>query len=168
MIRRPPRSTPLYSSAASDVYKRQIYNSGQYHHSEFHRTSVSELATCHMIQRTWLNYDKQLLNYKVKLGVRPRLLYVLIPPFDSRGLQRNKESHTTQPIQRCPLQHVNSIWQEMKNKMKKGPSLRVAPNQQDKQVQNELCCTPDRTQASRDTHTHTVARLGVTQQTSEE
>ena len=28
MIRRPPRSTPLYSSAASDVYKRQEY--GQY------------------------------------------------------------------------------------------------------------------------------------------
>src|SRR5674476_1686661 len=25
MIRRPPRSTPLYSSAASDVYKRQFY-----------------------------------------------------------------------------------------------------------------------------------------------
>src|SRR5665647_2221620 len=25
MIRRPPRSTPLYSSAASDVYKRQSY-----------------------------------------------------------------------------------------------------------------------------------------------
>ena len=28
MIRRPPRSTPLYSSAASDVYKRQTYTSG--------------------------------------------------------------------------------------------------------------------------------------------
>src|SRR5660397_259331 len=27
MIRRPPRSTPLYSSAASDVYKRQGTNS---------------------------------------------------------------------------------------------------------------------------------------------
>ena len=26
MIRRPPRSTPLYSSAASDVYKRQSYH----------------------------------------------------------------------------------------------------------------------------------------------
>ena len=26
MIRRPPRSTPLYSSAASDVYKRQEEN----------------------------------------------------------------------------------------------------------------------------------------------
>src|SRR5660397_100942 len=25
MIRRPPRSTPLYSSAASDVYKRQVW-----------------------------------------------------------------------------------------------------------------------------------------------
>ena len=24
MIRRPPRSTPLYASAASDVYKRQV------------------------------------------------------------------------------------------------------------------------------------------------
>ena len=28
MIRRPPRSTPLYSSAASDVYKRQLPNEG--------------------------------------------------------------------------------------------------------------------------------------------
>src|SRR5674476_265577 len=27
MIRRPPRSTPLYSSAASDVYKRQHFGS---------------------------------------------------------------------------------------------------------------------------------------------
>ena len=27
MIRRPPRSTPLYSSAASDVYKRQVFPS---------------------------------------------------------------------------------------------------------------------------------------------
>ena len=26
MIRRPPRATPLYSSAASDVYKRQFLN----------------------------------------------------------------------------------------------------------------------------------------------
>ena len=32
MIRRPPRSTPLYSSAASDVYKRQShYSTCQYH-----------------------------------------------------------------------------------------------------------------------------------------
>src|SRR5660397_268968 len=30
MIRRPPRSTPLYSSAASDVYKRQVDTEGEY------------------------------------------------------------------------------------------------------------------------------------------
>ena len=29
MIRRPPRSTPLYSSAASDVYKRQVESSAK-------------------------------------------------------------------------------------------------------------------------------------------
>src|SRR5665647_547604 len=29
MIRRPPRSTPLYSSAASDVYKRQLRERGE-------------------------------------------------------------------------------------------------------------------------------------------
>src|SRR5660398_307051 len=38
MIRRPPRSTPLYSSAASDVYKRQAIS---------HRfQSVTELLPC--------------------------------------------------------------------------------------------------------------------------
>ena len=31
MIRLPPRSTPLYSSAASDVYKRQLPRSGTTH-----------------------------------------------------------------------------------------------------------------------------------------
>src|SRR5665647_465261 len=31
MIRRPPRSTPLYSSAASDVYKRQDQEAGGDH-----------------------------------------------------------------------------------------------------------------------------------------
>eukprot|EP00826_Nyctotherus_ovalis_P052420 TRINITY_DN6639_c0_g1_i4.p1 TRINITY_DN6639_c0_g1~~TRINITY_DN6639_c0_g1_i4.p1 ORF type:complete len:120 (-),score=43.97 TRINITY_DN6639_c0_g1_i4:163-495(-) len=38
MIRRPPRSTPLYSSAASDVYKRQVlaikYNDDHYYDNE--------------------------------------------------------------------------------------------------------------------------------------
>src|SRR5674476_622298 len=38
MIRRPPRSTPLYSSAASDVYKRQDLQRG-----EVHRATASRL-----------------------------------------------------------------------------------------------------------------------------
>ena len=36
MIRRPPRSTPLYSSAASDVYKRQTL-------SPIHKTAINEI-----------------------------------------------------------------------------------------------------------------------------
>ena len=35
MIRRPPRSTPLYSSAASDVYKRQISTLVDFIHSSY-------------------------------------------------------------------------------------------------------------------------------------
>ena len=34
MIRRPPRSTPLYSSAASDVYKRQHLDSTSLHYEK--------------------------------------------------------------------------------------------------------------------------------------
>ena len=39
MIRRPPRSTPLYSSAASDVYKRQVQgtpNIAEFANGEIH------------------------------------------------------------------------------------------------------------------------------------
>ena len=45
MIRRPPRSTPLYSSAASDVYKRQpsgIYDLGTSNPTSFQE--VGELV----------------------------------------------------------------------------------------------------------------------------
>ena len=42
MIRRPPRSTPLYSSAASDVYKRQ----GHHHHHHHHHQQLQQ-------QRPW-------------------------------------------------------------------------------------------------------------------
>src|SRR5450759_5264348 len=43
MIRRPPRSTPLYSSAASDVYKRQCLappNCGGLNSPHIHGTHV--------------------------------------------------------------------------------------------------------------------------------
>src|SRR5660398_183232 len=50
MIRRPPRSTPLYSSAASDVYKRQHWSQaivGMLAPSVgFHRFVLSALSTC--------------------------------------------------------------------------------------------------------------------------
>src|SRR5665647_3975846 len=57
MIRPPPRSTPLYSSAASDVYKRQVQHRGleeqsevvrvvrrDRHHLEGLRAGVREVA----------------------------------------------------------------------------------------------------------------------------
>ena len=42
MIRRPPRSTPLYSSAASDVYKRQSQNGGFAGSSHLHSSRCFE------------------------------------------------------------------------------------------------------------------------------
>src|SRR5660397_262318 len=51
MIRRPPRSTPLYSSAASDVYKRQ----GYLVHRKPTRTNNGQV----MYFGTWLDMDGQ-------------------------------------------------------------------------------------------------------------
>src|SRR5450759_2303352 len=48
MIRRPPRSTPLYSSAASDVYKRQDYKlsiQGYWNIREVDRACPADLLT---------------------------------------------------------------------------------------------------------------------------
>src|SRR5660398_206181 len=43
MIRRPPRSTPLYSSAASDVYKRQDNSSGLNNPDNLYGTQAAPL-----------------------------------------------------------------------------------------------------------------------------
>src|SRR5660397_148856 len=52
MIRRPPRSTPLYSSAASDVYKRQIQDVVGNHEKE--HQGVGE--NLNMIRKLTNNY----------------------------------------------------------------------------------------------------------------
>eukprot|EP00825_Cyclidium_porcatum_P020770 TRINITY_DN23401_c0_g1_i1.p3 TRINITY_DN23401_c0_g1~~TRINITY_DN23401_c0_g1_i1.p3 ORF type:complete len:103 (+),score=11.61 TRINITY_DN23401_c0_g1_i1:135-443(+) len=51
MIRRPPRSTHCISSAASDVYKRQVkrnygYCYAKYNPQNFHIHSLKKLCTC--------------------------------------------------------------------------------------------------------------------------
>src|SRR5450759_50908 len=46
MIRRPPRSTPLYSSAASDVYKRQLQERCRRRWCGSSRGSASQRADC--------------------------------------------------------------------------------------------------------------------------
>ena len=45
MIRRPPRSTPLYSSAASDVYKRQTWNSSKSAVARYTNTVCIKIST---------------------------------------------------------------------------------------------------------------------------
>ena len=44
MMRRPPRSTPLYSSAASDVYKRQDYRVGAVHVSAKGKKIIQQMV----------------------------------------------------------------------------------------------------------------------------
>src|SRR5660398_297079 len=62
MIRRPPRSTPLYSSAASDVYKRQVLETTQFDQDDEYlggkrlpvTTSVYDLSLIHISEPTRL------------------------------------------------------------------------------------------------------------------
>ena len=49
MIRRPPRSTPLYSSAASDVYKRQALGGGQRLNGDYIKPSARRGSTLAVI-----------------------------------------------------------------------------------------------------------------------
>ena len=47
MIRRPPRSTPLYSSAASDVYKRQLRSWATIRDIQFHsKVAINTTRIC--------------------------------------------------------------------------------------------------------------------------
>ena len=52
MMRQPPRSTPLYSSAASDVYKRQVYKAKD-ENVEYEKELNAELAK---LQKTRQKY----------------------------------------------------------------------------------------------------------------
>src|SRR5674476_1414565 len=78
MIRRPPRSTPLYSSAASDVYKRQNmdYLTGEYEASLYGdaeetilRVSMECLDTSHCEKELVReNFLKSFLQYRPPLS----------------------------------------------------------------------------------------------------
>ncbi|GAB5837113.1 hypothetical protein JMUB7551_28710 [Staphylococcus aureus] len=50
MIRRPPRSTPLYSSAASDVYKRQDIDEAITHFKEAVTIDPKHLLSQHALK----------------------------------------------------------------------------------------------------------------------
>eukprot|EP00826_Nyctotherus_ovalis_P057232 TRINITY_DN7818_c0_g1_i7.p1 TRINITY_DN7818_c0_g1~~TRINITY_DN7818_c0_g1_i7.p1 ORF type:complete len:180 (-),score=64.69 TRINITY_DN7818_c0_g1_i7:88-603(-) len=77
MIRRPPRSTPLYSSAASDVYKRQV----------IYDTKV--LARAHSSVYTQFSLE-HVLNKSIELN-KNQVKFVFPPEF--RNLEDVKEGH---------------------------------------------------------------------------
>src|SRR5664279_6550307 len=56
MIRRPPRSTLSSSSAASDVYKRQVITEGKQHEIGVARQLRYEPGTLLVIDRGYLDY----------------------------------------------------------------------------------------------------------------
>ena len=58
MIRRPPRSTPLYSSAASDVYKRQRYGENPHQKSAIYSKNLNlNINQVHGKQLSYNNYS---------------------------------------------------------------------------------------------------------------
>ena len=70
MIRRPPRSTPLYSSAASDVYKRQVAESLPLD-IEKKIKSIDEIKSCKVnvvFEPAW-NKDMMSDEAKLELGM---------------------------------------------------------------------------------------------------
>ena len=77
MIRRPPRSTPSNSSAASDVYKRQLEQCPKYRHNMFKKLENKNL--CEQILREVAERHK--LNI-TELSVMPDYIHMVasIPP----------------------------------------------------------------------------------------
>ena len=70
MIRRPPRSTLDRSSAASDVYKRQIE----------YRSAIDDYMTAEVlpyVPDAWVDHDKTKIGYEIPLT---RHFYTYTPP----------------------------------------------------------------------------------------
>src|SRR5660398_308402 len=83
MIRRPPRSTPLYSSAASDVYKRQpnvvVYSAHQ-PNRPYHRVRGYGTALRHLLQPPRLSNQQMLVGQPSICSPQPICTYCLMLP----------------------------------------------------------------------------------------
>src|SRR5674476_1704650 len=71
MIRRPPRSTPLYSSAASDVYKRQIKGTVRHSQKMLVDTEIDGAAWDAMKAKMDIHDETKLRYFDVPLWMRP-------------------------------------------------------------------------------------------------
>ena len=67
MIRRPPRSTPLYSSAASDVYKRQTIGVKTLELMFKNKLNILAVSKHTTIVVEKVKFYKALVRYNIKL-----------------------------------------------------------------------------------------------------
>ena len=80
MIRRPPRATPLYSSAASDVYKRQVLGHIQQEDLPFGGVGPSGIGSYHG-EEGFKTFSNAKAVYK-QIGSRfDKLLSAIRPPY---------------------------------------------------------------------------------------
>ena len=104
MIRRPPRSTPLYSSAASDVYKRQHNGRARCHRllqvgCRYRRRTARRYGPCAVPQHTRMKQAR-------------------------RRLRRHTPTcHKKRPIRRLPTQNTSHgrVWHSVCRCSRKNP-----------------------------------------------
>ena len=90
MMRRPPRSTPLYSSAASDVYKRQVMRQNAQGIIELQGDSDAAIVKG-LIAVVFILYDQMtpqdIVNFDVRPWFEKMALTQHLTPSRSQGLE---------------------------------------------------------------------------------
>src|SRR5674476_1443554 len=119
MIRRPPRSTPLYSSAASDVYKRQ--------HLRAHRPMLRALAD-HVANRLVVREPQHVLEVARRVfGVAAR---VGTTEHRDRAARAEEGADRVGQLrglgERANEQHVDVLWQDLGKSFRAGVADIVA------------------------------------------
>ena len=94
MIRRPPRSTPLYSSAASDVYKRQAYNKARFLGAAFLQGGALGIYGDFLYGANQTRYGSGILEAMSGPTLGPLLELGLVQPLDAiQKSMQGKDTH---------------------------------------------------------------------------
>ena len=110
MIRRPPRSTPLYSSAASDVYKRQDKNLSPYAFTKSKNLELLENL------RKWFNFKFEVIYFynvygpgQIKVGDMATVVGIFEDQYKKNkpltivkpGTQKRRFTHIDDTVKTC-------------------------------------------------------------------
>ena len=107
MIRRPPRSTPLYSSAASDVYKRQRQSRAPTRQSKVPKRPPERQKQLNKVPKRLPEQRKQ-LDKVPKTLPEPRRRHNKPPKRSAKRPKRQTEP--PKPPKRTPGKSVNSMY----------------------------------------------------------